>query len=77
VRLEAPDQVVTFQAEVKAAGPSRIEVFVMSPSGVVLSRELLVVRSTAVNPIALIITIGAGLILVGLWSRRLFQRRNA
>jgi hypothetical protein len=77
VRLEEPNQVITFEVEVKAAGPSRIEVLVLSPDGVELSRGFLLVRSTAVNPIALLITIGAGLVLVGLWSRRLFRRRNA
>jgi hypothetical protein len=77
VRLDQANQVVTFQAEVKAAGPSRIDVRVTSPNGVILARDVLVVNSTAVNPIALLITIGAGLILVGLWSRRLFRRRNA
>ena len=76
VRLEEPDQVITFEVEVKAAGRSRIEVLVLSPDGVELSRDVLLVRSTAVNPIALLITIGAGLILVALWSRRLFRRRN-
>jgi hypothetical protein len=77
VRLDRPNQVITFQAEVKAAGPSNIVVVVRSsPNGPVLTRSVLVVRSTAVNPIALIITIGAGLVLVGLWSRRLFRRRN-
>jgi hypothetical protein len=76
VRLDQPNQVVTFDAEVKAAGRSPIEVLVSSPSGVVLSRSVLVVSSTAINPIALIITIGAGLVLVGLWSRRLFRRRS-
>jgi hypothetical protein len=76
VRLDQPNQVVTFDAEVKAAGRSPIEVLVRSPSGVVLSRSVLVVSSTAINPIALIITIGAGLVLVGLWSRRLFRRRS-
>ena len=76
VRLERPDQVITFPVEVKAAGPSRIEVVVRSPDGVELSRAVLLVRSTAVNPIALLITIGAGLSLVALWSRRLFRRRN-
>lgn len=76
VRLDRPNQVITFQAEVKAAGPSNINVVVRSPNGVALTRSVLVVRSTAVNPIALIITIGAGLVLVGLWSRRLFRRRN-
>jgi hypothetical protein len=76
VRLDQADQVITFEAEVKAAGPSSIEVLVLSPNGVVISRGELIVRSTAVNPIALVITIAAGLVLVGLWSRRLFRRRN-
>lgn len=77
VRLEQPNQVITFQVEFKAAGPSNIDVFVTSPDGAaILSQSVLVVRSTAVNPIALIITAGAGLVLVGLWSRRLFRRRN-
>jgi hypothetical protein len=76
VRLDQPNQVITFRVEVKAAGPSNINVLVISPNGAILSRSVLLVRSTAVNPIALIITAGAGLVLVGLWSRRLFRRRN-
>src|SRR5919109_1964927 len=76
VQLDQANQVVTFEAEVKAAGRSRIDVLVSSPSGVELSRSVLVVSSTAINPIALIITAGAGLMLVGLWSRRLFRRRS-
>jgi uncharacterized protein DUF6049 len=77
VRLDQANQVITFPVEVKAAGPSNIEVFVVSPNGeAVISQSRLVVRSTAVNPIALIITIGAGLVLIGLWSRRLFRRRH-
>jgi hypothetical protein len=76
VRLDQANQVITFSVEVKAAGPSDIDVSVMSPNGAVLSRSVLVVRSTAVNPIALIITTGAGLVLIGLWSRRLFRRRR-
>jgi hypothetical protein len=76
VRLDQANQVITFPVEVKAAGPSDIEVSVISPNGAVLSRSVLVVRSTAVNPIALIITTGAGLVLLGLWSRRLFRRRH-
>jgi hypothetical protein len=77
VRIERPNQVVTFDAEVKASGRSSIEVRVRSPNGLVLSQGVLVVRSTALNPIALIITVGAGLVLVGLWSRRLFRRRSS
>lgn len=76
VRLDEANEVITFRAEVKAAGPSRIDVLVSSPDGVILAREVLVVSSTAINPIALVITIGAGVVLVGLWSRRLFRRRS-
>ncbi len=76
VRLDQANQVITFRAEVKAAGPSKIDVYVVAPNGAILTRRELLVSSTAVNPIALIITIGAGLLLVGLWSRRLFRRRN-
>ena len=74
VRITEPNQVITFDAEVRAAGTSEVEVIVRSPDGVELSRAVLVVRSTAINPIALAITIGAGLVLVALWSRRLFRR---
>jgi hypothetical protein len=76
VRITEPNQVITFDAEVRAAGTSEVEVFVRSPDGIELSRTVLVVRSTAINPIALAITIGAGLVLVALWSRRLFRRRQ-
>jgi hypothetical protein len=76
VRLDAPGQLVTFDAEVKAAGPGTVDVLVYSPSGLQLSRTVLVVRSTTLNPIALVITVAAGVVLVGLWSRRLFRRRT-
>jgi hypothetical protein len=76
VRLDTANQVISFKVELKAAGTSKIDVFVMSPNGTILTRSVLRLRSTAINPTALIITIGAGLVLVGLWSRRLFRRRN-
>jgi hypothetical protein len=76
VVIDAPGEQVTFDAELKAAGRSPIEVFVRTPSGRLVARRVLVVSSTAVNPIALIITVCAGLVLVGLWSRRLFRRRT-
>jgi hypothetical protein len=76
VLLRRANQVVTFEAEVKAAGPSRIDVFVISPNGQIVSQRTLIVSSTALNPIALLITAGAGLVLVALWSRRFFRRRT-
>lgn len=76
VRLDRANQVISFKVELKAAGPSNIDVFVIAPNGAVLSQSVLRLRSTAINPTALVITIGAGLVLVGLWSRRLFRRRS-
>lgn len=76
VRLDKANQVITFQVELKAAGPSNIDVSIIAPNGAVLSHSVLRLRSTAINPTALIITVGAGLLLVGLWSRRLFRRWN-
>ena len=76
VRMDRANQVITFDAEFKASGRSSIDVFVVAPNGQLVSRETLVVNTTALNPIALLITVGAGLVLVGLWSRRLFRRRN-
>ncbi len=76
VRLDADGELVTFDAEVKAAGRSTVYVYVYSPSGLPLSRSILVVRSTALNPTALLITVVAGVVLVALWSRRLFGRRS-
>jgi hypothetical protein len=76
VRLDRANQVISFKVELKAAGPSNVDVFVTAPDGAVLSHSVLRLRSTAVNPTALVITIGAGLVLVGLWSRRLFRRRS-
>jgi hypothetical protein len=77
VRIDEPNELIKFEAEVKASGTSKVDVFVRSPDGVELSRAVLVVHSTAINPIALMITIGAGLVLIALWSRRLFRRRQA
>ena len=52
-----------------------IEVLVIA-NGSDVSRGILVVNSTAINPIALMITIGAGWCWWVLWARRLFRRRN-
>jgi uncharacterized protein DUF6049 len=74
VTLARPNQIVTFLVEATATGQSSIQVVVRAPSGRPIQLGTLVVRSTAVNRIALIVTLAAALALVALWSRRLFRR---
>jgi hypothetical protein len=74
VTLTQPDQIVTFHATATTSGRSQIQVIVRAPSGRPIEQGILVVRTTAVNRIALIITVAAALVLVALWSRRYLQR---
>jgi hypothetical protein len=42
----------------------------------VIDQESIVVRSTEYNRIALVITVGAALVLLVLWARRFVPRRT-
>ncbi|HTG47237.1 MAG TPA: DUF6049 family protein [Actinomycetota bacterium] len=75
VLLERPNQVVTFRVVAKAAGQNPIAVVVQSPSGAVIGQPVtIVVRSTAVNRIALFVTLGAAAVLALLYLRRWLRR---
>jgi hypothetical protein len=75
VTIEGPDEIVTFDVVAKAGGPQTIRVKTRAPSGRDLGEDQnLAVRTTAVNSVALWITVGAGVLLVLLWSRRLVRR---
>jgi hypothetical protein len=79
VTLTKPHQIVLFRVDTAARGQGVILVYLQAPkpSGKFVAQETLVVRSTQVNKIAVIITLAAGLVLVALWSRRLFRRRTS
>ena len=76
VRLEAPDQVVPFKVEIPTTGRIPVKVLVLAPppSGRLVSTADVLVRSTAYNRIALAITLAAALVLLAMWTRRLFRR---
>ena len=76
VTLTRPNQIVTFDATALASGQGTIQVVLRAPSGRAIRQTTLNVSSRSVNRIALLVTGAAALVLVGLWSRRLFTRRT-
>jgi hypothetical protein len=81
VLLDGPGQIVEFQVVANTSGQNPIQVWVRAPNGQPLTDPpgpvtTIVVRTTAVNHIALLVTIGAGLGLLALYSRRWFRRRK-
>ena len=75
VLVEGPNEIVTFDVVARVSGPQTIKVKMRSPSGRDLGEDQnLTVRTTAVNGVALWTTIGAGVVLLLVWSRRLVRR---
>ncbi len=75
VVLSRPNQVVTFPVVAKATGQNPIFVRVLAPNGDGIGEaQGIVVRSTAFNHIALIVTLAAAGVLALLYSRRWFRR---
>jgi len=69
-------ETVRFQAQLRSAGRFEVAVQLLSPTGRPIDRETIVVRSTQYNRIAVVITIGAALVLMALWARRFLPRRS-
>jgi len=70
-------QTVNFDVELNTTGRFPVDVEVTSPSGRVISKDTLIVRSTAYNRFALLITIGAALLALLVWARRFVPRRSS
>jgi hypothetical protein len=71
-------QTVTFQVDAVRTGRFEVRLKVVAPGGRVLYEKKdppLIVRSTVYNRIALVITIAAAVVLLGLWARRFLPRR--
>ena len=77
VHLTGSDTTLSFGVTPNTTGRFGVQVFVRTPSGKQVNSALLIVRSTAYNRIALLITIGALVVLLALWARRgLMTRRS-
>ena len=74
----APGQseTVRLPARLRSTGRFQVTIQMLAPDGRKLEVHTLIVRSTAYNRIALLITIGAALMLVAVWARRFLPRRT-
>lgn len=74
VRLTRPEQQLTFPVRAERTGRFPVVVEVQTPEGIEIAESRILVRSTAYNRVALVVTIGAALFLALWWSRRFLPR---
>ena len=78
IDLPGDRQTLIFQAQAKRGGRFRVDVRLSTPDGAsTVSRSYIVVRSTAYNQVALIITLGAAAFLLLRWARRFLPRARS
>jgi len=71
-------QTVTFRVDALSTGRFTVQLWLLAPGGRPLDKpQTLHVRSTVYNRIALLITIAAAVVLLGLWARRFLPRRTS
>lgn len=76
VQLAGGEETLNFNVQLQTTGRFQVQVLVKSPSGRVVNKGTLIIRSTAYNRVALIVTLGAALVLMALWARRFLPRRT-
>ncbi len=83
-RVLRPGQTRTlsFDVQLRTTGRFPVTVQISSPPtasgpGIVIGERKLIVRSTAYNRIAIVITIGAALLVLLVWARRFLPRRTS
>ncbi|MGH2685507.1 MAG: DUF6049 family protein [Actinomycetota bacterium] len=77
VTLEREQQAFVFPVRAQTTGRFPVEVRVATPTGMPIASSTIVIRSTAYNRIALVVTIGAAVFLLAWWGRRLLPRRRS
>jgi hypothetical protein len=76
VLLEPPGEHFDFSVRAQTTGRFPVNVQIQTPDGSPIAASTIVVRSTAYNRVALILTIGAALFLAAWWGRRFLPRRK-
>jgi hypothetical protein len=77
VTVSRAGQVMTFRVVANTSGQAPIQVIARAPNGRAIAEPItVVVRSTAANHIALLVTLAAAVGLLVLYSRRWFRRRT-
>jgi hypothetical protein len=74
VVLDRPRQALTFPVLAQTTGRFPVRILLRTPRGAHIAESRIVVRSTAYNSRALLITIAAAFFLVFLWARKLLHR---
>jgi hypothetical protein len=74
VVLDRPRQALTFPVLAQTTGRFPVRILLRTPRGAHIAESRIVVRSTAYNSRALLITIAAAFFLLFLWARRLLHR---
>jgi hypothetical protein len=74
VVLERPVQAFTFPVRAQTTGRFPVTIRLETPDGAAIAESRIVVRSTAYNMLALVITLGAALFLAAWWGRRFLPR---
>jgi Family of unknown function (DUF6049) len=69
-------ETLRLQAQLRSTGRFPVQVQMLAPDGRPIQNQTLIVRSTAYNRIALLITIGAAVMVVAVWARRFLPRRT-
>lgn len=75
-KLRPPNQTIRVRAITQSSGTFPLHVRVFTPGGQLVSNSQLTIRSTAYNIVALSITAGAALFLVGWWAIGAVRRRR-
>jgi hypothetical protein len=76
VTLSRTEQLYTFRVRAQTTGRFPVQIQVKTPIGELITESQIVIRSTAYNQVALIVTIGAALFLAAWWGRRFLPRRS-
>jgi len=70
-------QFLSFSVQTKTTGRFPVSVQMFTPAGHQIAESRMIVRSTAYNLVALVVTLGAALFLLAWWGRRFLPRRTS